>query len=120
MNIYDIYELYRAYSPFMHVKTFSVDMIGSDGDTLLHVVSMEGSAEAVRVLLQAGANPNIRGDLGRVPLHNAVSAKSEMCVDLLLRGGASKIIKDEDGYTPEELARVLDYKNIASAIRQFA
>ena len=45
------------------------------------------------MLLEAGANPNIRDtEKGETPLHIAVRKNEQRCVDLLLAAGANPLI----------------------------
>lgn len=46
----------------------SVNMQDADGFTLLHFAAREGSLEAVRALLDQGADPTIRAKDGSTPL----------------------------------------------------
>jgi ankyrin repeat protein len=53
----------------------------------------------VRELLALGANPNVRDDDLRTPLHQAVLGNSVGLVGLLLESGADLNAKDNLGYT---------------------
>ena len=70
----------------------------------------------VRELLGKGANPNVRDDEHRTPLHQAVLGNSVGLVGLLLESGADVNAKDAHGFTPlhfaaqehtPEIARIL-------------
>ena len=67
-------------------------------------------ADAVRVLLEAGANPNIP-QYNREPLlHRAVRANSSEVVRLLIEAGAFVSIPDSIGVTPLHLALLFHYR----------
>jgi ankyrin repeat protein len=70
----------------------------------------------VRELLAQGANPNVRDEDLRTPLHQAVLGNSVGLVGLLIEAGADLDAKDAQGFTPlhfaaqeylPELARIL-------------
>lgn len=78
----------------------------SQGRTPLHVAS-EGDADAVRILLDHGADPNAKTHDGRTPLHvwawspgDAGFESSFEIPDMLLAHGAAADAQDENGYTP--------------------
>jgi hypothetical protein len=50
--------------------------------------------QIIRALLEAGADPNLRGNFGRTPLHAAASAEA---VNALLEYGADPALQDDDG-----------------------
>jgi ankyrin repeat protein len=70
----------------------------------------------VRELLAKGADPNVRDDDGRTPLHSAVLGGSVGLLGLLLEAKAQVNAHDEQGFTPlhfaaqeyePEIARIL-------------
>lgn len=71
-----------------------------DGDNCLHIAARRGDVRAIELLLRAGFDINGIGDIGCTPLHYAVSSKNQAAVDLLLRHGASRAIKNELGVLP--------------------
>lgn len=69
----------------------------SGGDSLLHIAIRRADAEAVTLLLGAGVDPNIRGDMGYTPLHYAADNRdSEMAKLLISRGASTKAINEFD------------------------
>lgn len=57
------------------------------GDSLLRYALSNGSVEAVELLLEAGANPNLANDLGNAPLHWTSNCDPRI-VQLFLEAGA--------------------------------
>ena len=63
-----------------------------------------GHAKIVRMLLENGANPNVREQGGYTPLHAAAQNGDEEMIRALIFGGADLNIKSDDGRTPLDLA----------------
>ena len=91
---------------------------GFFGTTPLHVVAVWGSVEAGRLLLAAGADPNVMAEHGYTPLHEAVEQGHKAFVELLLANGASPQIKNDDGQTPLALADVLEDNEVRQLIEK--
>jgi ankyrin repeat protein len=89
---------------FLGIKLSSVHDRGTLGDTPLHVAATWGDVKVGKLLLDAGADPNVHGEYGNTPLHEAVGEKNCEFVKLLLTHGASKELHNEDGLTPVDLA----------------
>lgn len=64
-------------------------------------------ADIEKLLLEAGADPNIKNYQGRTPLHKAAADEAVKIIPLLLQYGAAMNQKDEMGYTPLTLAIAL-------------
>ena len=73
-----------------------------DGFTPLHFAAFFGGAEAVRVILAAGALPD--GDAVNAlkvrPIHSAAAVSNHESVRLLLEAGADPNVRQQGGYTP--------------------
>jgi ankyrin repeat protein len=74
--------------------------VSSDDDTLLHIAAMRGDSEIVSLLLRAGMDPNVLGDLSFTPLHYARTWDRGDVADILIRYGARTDIRNEFGQLP--------------------
>ncbi|CAG0916811.1 unnamed protein product [Notodromas monacha] len=77
------------------------------GRTALHAAAVNVDSRALRVLLEAGGNPNIhcgpRGEF-RTPLHIASEHGHRANVEILLKFGADFLLRDGNGLTAYDLA----------------
>ena len=69
-------------------------------NTELHKVVSRGDVELARLLLEQGADPNARDDLGCTPLHEAALTRSVELASLLLAHGADPNAEDNWENTP--------------------
>ena len=84
----------------------NLDAQMQNGDTLLHMAALEGRRTIVPLLLQLGANPDIREfDYGSTALHKAAFAGHREAIQALLRYGADTLIVNNLGQTAVEVAR---------------
>lgn len=67
---------------------------------LITLAALVGNVDVTRVLLDAGADPEARGDDGRTPLHAAAFAGRLPIVQLLLDAGADPTKRGPDGGSP--------------------
>jgi ankyrin repeat protein len=72
---------------FLESRATSVDARDDKGRTALHFASRMKSAECVRLLVEAGADPNARDKEGFTPLHMAAGYGRAECATLLLEHG---------------------------------
>lgn len=75
------------------------------GLTALHIGVQLSQADAVRILLDGGANPNATdGTNGRTPLFNAVEANDFVITSTLIQHGSDPFIASYSGCTPLQIA----------------
>jgi uncharacterized protein len=70
----------------------------------LHAAVAGRNADCVQAILEAGADPNARQQVGYTPLMGAASAGREDLADLLLTRGADRSLQSEDGKTAASVA----------------
>ncbi|VEN48612.1 unnamed protein product [Callosobruchus maculatus] len=98
---------YQDCVEFLLSKGANPNLKNHMGQTALHLAARAQSYECVHLLLTKGnANPNIEDCDKRTPLHAAVgtSPRSSDIIEVLVKYGASKNIKDQYGYTPLHIA----------------
>ena len=76
----------------------------------------ETSFKLVRLLLEAGADPNVAQAGGWTPLHQAAAHGREAVAKLLVEHGASLTAKSDDGRTPLEMAKVKGHASLESVL----
>jgi uncharacterized protein len=85
-------------------KPLTVHSRASDGDTPLHVAAFWGDRHATRILLEAGADVNAKGDMSCTPLYFAVMKNHVQVAEFLLERGADPDAKSELDSSPRTLA----------------
>jgi len=98
----------RSLPPFVELgdKFVGVFTRGLFDDTPLHVAALRGDAHIIGLLLDAGAEIDVRGEEGHTPLNEAVGQGHTEAVKLLLSRGANPNIPNDWGLTAKESARI--------------
>jgi ankyrin repeat protein len=103
----DIAQMQNRYSYLVNYQaddpTTPIDPMAyrsSDGDSLLHIAAQNGDAQTVELLLKAGIDPNLLGDMGSTPLHYAKANQRTETARLLISYGARADIRNEFGKVP--------------------
>jgi uncharacterized protein len=84
----------------------------------LHAGASRGGAEIVKLLLEAGADPNATQERGFVPLHSAAANGNVVVVELLLKHGAIADAKADDGKMPADMAAEAGHQEMAETLRK--
>ncbi|EAT38847.1 AAEL009293-PA [Aedes aegypti] len=86
----------KGFSPNTREPTFN--------RSALHIACSRGFTDTVRVLLENGANPNIRDLNENTPLHLASCTENIAIIDLLLKYGTNVTLKDSNGLIALEIS----------------
>jgi ankyrin repeat protein len=95
------------------------DAWSADGFTALHLAAFAHNPAAARVLLQAGADPNVvaRSEFARVtPLGTCAFANEPDVARLLLDHGADPSIAEDDRTTPLAVAEANGHSEVAEVL----
>jgi hypothetical protein len=82
----------------------AVNQNNEDDLPLIHHAAMTDNPEVVGVLLNAGANLNMKDSMGRTPLHLAAGWSTVEMVELMWSRGADPSAKTKNGDTPLDFA----------------
>ena len=88
----------HAFRKMLRQDSTATNRRGPGGSTPLMYAALYADADSVRLLLNHGADPNIRNDAGATALMWAVEDPEK--IRLLLRHGANVDVRSADGQTP--------------------
>ncbi|MBV8097540.1 MAG: ankyrin repeat domain-containing protein [Verrucomicrobia bacterium] len=86
-------------------------------DRALLVATLMERKDAVKVLLDNGAEVDFRASDGRTPLILAAGKGNKDIVELLLKAGADASLTDQGGQTAEAVAAAKGFSDIADSLR---
>jgi ankyrin repeat protein len=85
--------------------------------TALHSAVSRRQSDVVRILLEAGASPDVRQSAGWTPLHAAAANGDLASVDLLLAAGADPAATNDEGRSVIDLATESGDRAAAERVR---
>lgn len=88
------------------------------GTTLLHVAAGRGDIAMMSALLDAGAEIQLPGEYGYIPLHDAAESGHLDAVRQLLARGACPSFTTGDGSTPSDLVDALNHPEISRLLNE--
>ncbi|UTW46344.1 ankyrin repeat domain-containing protein [bacterium SCSIO 12696] len=94
----------EEYTDYDGILIKSVNQPGLGDDTLLHLAVRHEEFRDIELLLSAGADVNVKGDVGLTPLHCAALRGDVRITQLLIKFGAKKNIPDDFGDFPIDWA----------------
>jgi len=102
------------------ISDATVNAYAYDGWTPLHLASFFGRLDAVRVLLESGADVHAvsTNSLKNTPLHAAAAGRHADIALCLLDRGANGAALDSGGYSPLEIASENGLGDVVAAIKR--
>lgn len=83
----------------------------------IHSAIAARQLESMRLLLEAGAHPNVQQEGGWTPLHSAAHQGNREAVELLLTYGANPAQQSDNGRTPADMAAEAGQQDLAAMLR---
>lgn len=84
----------------------------------VHAAASVGDAATMRLLLEKGADPNLRQQMGYAPLHATAANGDRATTEVLLAHGADANARNDDGKTPADLADERGHGELAEWLRR--
>jgi ankyrin repeat protein len=100
-------------------KPLTVHSRASDGDTPLHIAALWGDRHAARILLDAGADVNAKGDMSCTPLYFAVMNSHVQVAEVLLERGADPDAKSELDFSARTLASEKGDRDMMALLKRY-
>lgn len=83
-------------------RVIDINSRSCEGDSPLHVLAWRKDNFGAELLIAAGADVNVVGDMGETPLHVALSQQNREMVQSLLRAGARVDLCSDFGQTARD------------------
>lgn len=82
------------------IENRDLDQMSREGTGALHTAVDEDKEEIVKMLLNGGANVNLKDSWGMTPLHYACELQNSRLIQILLESGGDPSITDNEGQCP--------------------
>lgn len=115
----EILKKYQRQPQFEHLQLNSPNQLGIDEDSPFHLACYRGDIDDVNIMIAAGADLNIRGDIGNTPLHYAVLKQRLSVIEALLIAGAKHDLSNDYDDTPLDIAKRGGNQNIILLLDQW-
>ena len=89
-----------------------VNAVSPNRIAIIHSAAASRNAALMKLVLQAGANPNLQQQGGYTALHEAAIHNSVERVQALLEAGADRTVRNNDGLTAAEMAEQKGNKEV--------
>ncbi|HWB20554.1 MAG TPA: ankyrin repeat domain-containing protein [Phycisphaerales bacterium] len=96
----------------------NIDATTHDGETPMHLAASVASASKLKLLIDAKARIDLLNSTGQTPLHIAAKSGNVAIVQQLITAGSNASALDLNGASPGGLARLANYEDIATLLRQ--
>jgi len=98
---------------FSYKRQVDMNVKSPEGRCALHIMTVNRNASGVEIIVRDGtANPNEKDDKGDTALHLAAAQDSPLITSILLRNGASPIVRNARGRTPYMVALEVNSKDV--------
>ena len=94
----------------------AVDTADCNQWTALHYTAQKGQDSVAQLLLERGAQPNVRADRGRCPLHVATRNGHDCVARLLLSHRAAVDARNDDGFSPLHWAALHGHSSLCKLL----
>ena len=112
-----LFQKIEGTASFADIAVTDANVRGLFDNHPLHVAASWGDCEAIRLLVEAGARINQRGEHGFTPLNEAAAFGHFEAVALLVSLGAAGE-RNDWGQSPSESARIGGHEKLAAYLTQ--
>ena len=98
----------------------SVNVSDNYGQTPLHFAAYHNETEIIKILLENGANPNLKNKNGKTPIHLLAMYGPAKSMKVLLNYGQADVeIADNDNQTPLDSAKKYEHTGCLILLKEY-